>query len=281
MKRKYVALMLGLTLAFSSIAYAEENTQAAAKEAAGEMELSEEEDALYGEITEIGEDSITVALGTMGVDEEMNAQETEGADTEEDTAKAEDANTETDAGAIDTGTSASEENADAVEEVPEMEENGAPEGQPMNGGRGMKLELTGEEQTITITEDTLFYQEFPMQDSEDEMSEELAEEGAEGTNSEISSQEDATVNEEADSVEATAEEADEVTVELEEISFEDLAEGDVLKITLDEAGNAETVTVVMQEPEENGDEVTLEEVPAEEAEVMTLEEVDTEAAITE
>lgn len=352
MKRKYVALMLGLTLAFSSIAYAEEATEAVAVEAAGEM--SEEEDALYGEITEIGEDSITVALGTMSVDEmqpapgeggaaedtnaEADVSEETGAEVAEGDAEATDADTgaaeeadaeatdadastaeEADAEVADAVTSAAEENADWAE-APEMDENDAPEGQH-KGGRGMELELTGEEQTITITEDTLFYREAAMQTPEGELPETPAEEGAEMTDADTVSEEDSTVSdaaavedvageeaevtadaeegtnvevtadaEEGSNVEVTAEEAGgELLVEisekpeqqLEEISFEDLAEGDVLKITLDEDGNAETVTIVMTEPAEFGDAEMMAEMPEEEAgeaEIMTLEEVDTEEA---
>lgn len=350
MKRKYVALMLGLTLAFSSIAYAEEATEAVAVEAAGEM--SEEEDALYGEITEIGEDSITVALGTMSVDEmqpapgeggaaedtnaEADASEETGAEVAEGDAEATDADTsaaeEADAEAADADTSAAEEaNAEATDAdtsaaeenadwAPEMDENGAPEGQH-KGGRGMELELTGEEQTITITEDTLFYREAAMQTPEGELPEAPAEEGAEMTDADTVSEEDGTVSEvavvedvageeaevnadaeEGTNVEVTADAEEgtnaEVTAEdaggellveisekpeqqLEEISFEDLAEGDVLKITLDEDGNAETVTIVMTEPTGLGNAEMMAEMPEEvvdEAEIMTLEEVDTEEA---
>ena len=52
--------------------------------------------------------------------------------------------------------------------------------------------------------------------------------------------------------------------ELEEISFEDLTEGDVLRITFDEEGNAETVTVILTELEENAEDIVLEGVDAEE-----------------
>ncbi len=43
-----------------------------------------------------------------------------------------------------------------------------------------------------------------------------------------------------------------------EIGVEDLVEGDVLRITLDEDGNAETVTVLMSDPEgEEREEILL------------------------
>lgn len=266
MKRKYVALMLGLTLAFSSVAYAEEATEAVSMEVAGEMELSEEEDALYGEITAIGEDSITVALGTMSVDE-MQPAPGEGGAAEDTNAEA-DTSEEADAEATDADTSAAVENADLAE-APEMDANNAPEGQ-RKGGRGMELELTGEEQTITITEDTLFYREAAMQVPEGELPEAPAEEG---TNMEVTA-------EDADG-ELLVELSEKPEQQLEEIAFEDLAEGDVLKVVLDEDGNAETVTIVMTEPEGLGDAEMMAELPeevADEAEIMTLEEVDTEEA---
>lgn len=302
MKRKYVALMLGLTLALSSMAYAEETTEAVATEAAGEMELSEEEEALYGEITEIGEDSITIALGTLIVDEMQPAPDEEGVEAAEDT-NAEVAEEAVDAEEVtDAAVDADVEATDAeVAEEGVADENGVPADQSMNAvPGGITFELTGEEETIQITEDTLFYREAAKQNPA-EGPEEFAEGTAEEAEADAVAEEsaaaegdeevtDAEVTPEDASVEGTdmevnaEENGDELPVEifekpeqqLEEITFEDLLEGDVLKITLDEEGNAETVTVIMTEPDEmSGEEVLAEEMASEE-DIMTLEEADTE-----
>lgn len=231
MKRKYVALMLGVTLAFSSMTvYAEDNIDKAVATATEEMELSEEEEALYGEITELEEDSITIALGMISVEEQ--AEQTE--------------------------------QAEQNEEVTSDQE------------------VT--EEIVSVTEETLFYREvtLPMPEELPEIVEETdAEENeakeidvAETDAEENVSEEDvAKDNSEMSSKEFLVEITE---IELEEIVFEDLAEGDIVKIVLDEEGNAETVTVISLD-----EEMLQEEVPEENELIMTLEEVETDLAITE
>lgn len=75
MKRKYAAMVLGLTLALTSmnVAYAAEKDTTTATEAADTedtetADTSTDEtasDEVYGEVTEVGEDSITIDVGTL------------------------------------------------------------------------------------------------------------------------------------------------------------------------------------------------------------------------
>ena len=74
MKRKYAAMVLGLTLALTSMnmAYAadKDTDTAQTTEAAAEDESADAADEtasqeVYGEVTEVGEDSITINVGTM------------------------------------------------------------------------------------------------------------------------------------------------------------------------------------------------------------------------
>ena len=75
MKRKYAAMVLGLTLALTSmnVAYAAEKDTTTVAEAAADTEAAETADTstdetvsdeVYGEVTEVGEDSITIDVGT-------------------------------------------------------------------------------------------------------------------------------------------------------------------------------------------------------------------------
>ena len=74
MKRKYAAMVLGLTLALTSMnmAYAadKDTDTAQTTEAAAEDESADAADEtasqeVYGEVTEVGEDSITINVGTL------------------------------------------------------------------------------------------------------------------------------------------------------------------------------------------------------------------------
>lgn len=253
MKQKYVALILGLTLAVSSMGvYAEEAGDAAVTEAAREMELSEE-NTLYGEVKEIGDDSITIAVGTVKVDEEQPVKEQEDAgDAADDTAKADMTEDEFQNAAAETDTLA--------------ETDGAADS-------GRVFVPTGEEETISFTENTLFYKEtdvllFQEEEPEDagaeEANEAFTEEEATEENSVVLKQdaESPEVSDEnvekPEAAEKNTEEASIQKVPTVEISAEDLAEGDVLRITLDEDGNAETVMVLMSDPEgENEEEIQL------------------------
>lgn len=73
MKRKYAAMILGLTMALTSVnmAYAasDTTTEAAADTATDTEDTTTSDSAetteVYGEVTEVGEDSITINVGTM------------------------------------------------------------------------------------------------------------------------------------------------------------------------------------------------------------------------
>ena len=222
MKKKYLALMLGIALTFSSVsAIAAESADAAAAETGEMMELiEEEEDALYGEITELGTDSITIAVGTLSVGEML--QEPDGQQAEDDP------------GAV-------------------------------------FLEITGEEETFSVTEDTLFFREVLNQAFAEKPSGEFDGEAADAEAMDAAAADAADTETEDEAAENENSESELLTditemqePELEEIRFEDLMEGDVIRITFDEDGNAETVTVILTELEENAEDIVLEGVDAEE-----------------
>lgn len=247
MKRKYAALMLGVTMVFSSMTvYAEETTEAAVMDAVGEMEVTEEENTLYGEITEIGEDSITIALGMMRVEEIAEAEL--------------DADDTTEVEIVEPEKMSEEAVLAEQAEERELEESA--------------FEFAGEEKTVSITEETAFFREILSEISEtpEELDGEVLNEDVEMPKEDTKNKEN---TEEVFKESLAAEEQN-----LEAITLEELQEGDVLKITLDEEGNAETVTVLWMESEELQEDSLLEEISEEEM-VMTLEEVETDIAIAE
>ena len=85
MKRRYAAIVLGLTLTFTSASFA----YAAAETADSTAEKAEEaaQEEVYGEVTETGDDSITVNTGTLK--EEAKPAEGEKAASETENAEAE------------------------------------------------------------------------------------------------------------------------------------------------------------------------------------------------
>lgn len=110
MRRNYVAVMLGLALTVSSIsAFASEGTTEAgtevtteaATEAASEASEKEATTTVYGQVTEVTSDSITITKGDLvgGAADTENTEDTTeaAADSEETTEAATEASTETDA----------------------------------------------------------------------------------------------------------------------------------------------------------------------------------------
>lgn len=120
MKRRYAAIVLGLTLTFTSASFAYAAADTAAETADSTAEKAEEaaQEEVYGEVTETGDDSITVNTGTLK--EEAKPAEGEKAASETETADTDTADTE------------------KPEEIPSM------------------LDLTGESQTIKVKEETTY-----------------------------------------------------------------------------------------------------------------------------
>lgn len=217
MKRNYAALLLGVTLAFSSVVYAAENTETAA---AAAEDLNAEETVVYGEVTKIEENSFTVNVGVLSMEEEP----------QENTSEEEEVKQEGAANADDAQQESTEVSDAAAEENAELESDSQQEAEMM------LLELTEKEQTISVTEDTQFYAET---------AEDISEQPAEGESVEILYAE--TEDETKEAAEANVPEENDIVLEetlTEEIAFSDLSEGDMVKITFDEDGNAEEVIVL-------------------------------------
>ena len=263
MKRRYLAVLMGIMVATTSVpamVYAEDSKTEAAADAAdesGEADASGEkgdesqENAVLGEVKSVSDSEITIAVGTM---KEMGQPGGDGQD------------------------------------------GGAPDGNGQGGEAPSMLNLTGEEQTITITADTVLTKqaggmqpggdgqnggapdgqpggngqdgEAPEKPEGDDQSADPSD-GADDSRSEDNGDAaDATGDNqngeapeepdgEAQDGEASekpdwdqnggAPDGDGQSAEAEEISLFDIQEGDIVSITLDEDGNAASITVMSME----------------------------------
>ena len=240
LKRKQIAVILGLALAVSGVsAFAEEDTEAVTDAVIMLEEDQEQEksDIIIGEVKEVGDDSITLAVGALPEDgEENGASEEAGSEALEDAAEEV---TDADTAGEDADTATDGESASA--EKPE-------------------LMLTGEEKNVTVAEDaTILLVDWEtakeslkaLEDSQEGQTEDGTEAAADGEaaeETESAAAEDGTEAETAENAEA-ADEADagtEALTDAEELALTDITEGDILAIQLDEDGNAVQIMVVQQ-----------------------------------
>lgn len=228
MKRRYLAVLMGIMVATTSVpamVYAEDSKTETAADAAndesGEADASDEngdesqENVVLGEVKSVSDSEITIAVGTM---KEMGQPGGDG------------------------------------------QNGGVPDGNGQGGEAPSMLDLTGEEQTITITADTVITKQAggmqPGGDGQNGGAPEKPE--GDGQNSDSSdgasdSQDAADDNQESENTDSQDGEEPEKpdgngqSAEAEEISLSDIQEGDIVSITLDEDGNAASITVMSME----------------------------------
>ena len=233
MKRRYLAVLMGIMVATTSVpamVYAEDSKTETAADAAndesGEADASDEngdesqENVVLGEVKSVSDSEITIAVGTM---KEMGQPGGDG------------------------------------------QNGGAPDGNGQGGEAPSMLDLTGEEQTITITADTVITKQAsgmqPGGDGQNGGASEKPE--GDGQNSDSSdgasdSQDAADDNQESENTDSQDGEEPEKpdgngqSAEAEEISLSDIQEGDIVSITLDEDGNAASITVMSMEMDGQG-----------------------------
>ena len=233
MKRRYLAVLMGIMVATTSVpamVYAKDSKTETAADAAndesGEAAASDEngdesqENVVLGEVKSVSDSEITIAVGTM---KEMGQPGGDG------------------------------------------QNGGAPDGNGQGGEAPSMLDLTGEEQTITITADTVITKQAsgmqPGGDGQNGGASEKPE--GDGQNSDSSdgasdSQDAADDNQESENTDSQDGEEPEKpdgngqSAEAEEISLSDIQEGDIVSITLDEDGNAASITVMSMEMDGQG-----------------------------
>ncbi|MDO4276450.1 MAG: hypothetical protein Q4D16_22530 [Eubacteriales bacterium] len=302
MKRKYAAVMLGLALTISSLnVYAAGTTSAdTSKESTESKEDTTTDETpssdtsadtsadilaetVSGEVKTVEEDSITISVGTLkdrgpGMDENREKPEGETPDGEEPDETAADDTAADEMNAADSASDTPEEE-DTEETTEEEETQGSEdtakdEKMPEEGLQPLTLELTGEEQTITITDETIVQREVKPELPEGESPDEAAvpdtaadsETEADDTDSadiSTAAADEDTTDETADDKDLSESTADDTVnaddgqvmidasagyemMGAEPIELSDIMEGDIVTITLDEDGNAAMITVLSQ-----------------------------------
>lgn len=137
---------------------------------------------------------------------------------------------------------------------------GAPDGNGQGGEAPSMLDLTGEEQTITITADTVITKQAggmqPGGDGQNGGAPEKPEgdgQSSDSSDGASDSQDAADDNQESENTDSQDGEEPEKpdgngqSAEAEEISLSDIQEGDIVSITLDEDGNAASIIVMSME----------------------------------
>ena len=159
MKNKYAAIAFGLVLTISSCpVYAAENTTettASAEENGSAAET--EENTLLGQVTAVNEDSFTIALGTR---KEMQAPGGEDGE-QQAPPDGEGGGQQTPPEKPDSDKEQASDGEGAEQQTPPDGENGGQQTPPdgEGGGQPSLLDLTGEEQTISVTSDTVITRE--------------------------------------------------------------------------------------------------------------------------
>ena len=228
MKRRYLAVLMGIMVSTTSVpamVYAEDSKTETAADAAndesGEADASDEngdesqENVVLGEVKSVSDSEITIAVGTM---KEMGQPGGDG------------------------------------------QNGGAPDGNGQGGEAPSMLDLTGEEQTITITADTVITKQAggmqPGGDGQNGGAPEKPEgdgQSSDSSDGASDSQDAADDNQESENTDSQDGEEPEKpdgngqSAEAEEISLSDIQEGDIVSITLDEDGNAASITVMSME----------------------------------
>ena len=228
MKRRYLAVLMGIMVATTSVpamVYAEDsktetaadaaNDESGEADASGESSDESQENMVLGEVKSVSDSEITIAVGTM---KEMGQPGGDG------------------------------------------QNGGALDGNGQGGDAPSMLDLTGEEQTITITADTVITKQAggmqPGGDGQNGGAPEKPEgdgQSSDSSDGASDSQDAADDNQESENTDSQDGEEPEKpdgngqSAEAEDISLSDIQEGDIVSITLDEDGNAASITVMSME----------------------------------
>ena len=228
MKRRYLAVLMGIMVATTSVpamVYAEDSKTETAADAANDE--SGEADA-SGESSDESQENMVLGEVKSVFDSEITI-------------------------AVGTMKEMGQPGGDG-------QNGGAPDGNGQGGDAPSMLDLTGEEQTITITADTVITKQAggmqPGGDGQNGGAPEKPEgdgQSSDSSDGASDSQDAADDNQESENTDSQDGEEPEKpdgngqSAEAEEISLSDIQEGDIVSITLDEDGNAAFITVMSME----------------------------------
>ena len=299
MKYKHLAMIMGVMITATSVGSAAtafaadsktESTQDAGDTTEDTAEASDKEESneILGEVKSVEDGKITIAVGTrkeMGQPGEQlqggengeapekpdgddakadgDAKDSEDADGKKTDDASTDESADTDEGTEDTE-STDEASDDKTDKSEASDSNGDGQGAP-DGEKPSMLDLTGEEQEITVTDSTVITKQTmgggqgaPGGEASEKPDGDNGEapEKPDGDNaSDSENTEEQSEDSDADNAEKTDSEAPEKpdgqapddAGQAQEITLDDIKEGDVVAITLDDDGNAATITVQSME----------------------------------
>lgn len=225
MKKKYIAILLGITLGMTTLVgcsgtnTSESSTIQESQSVTGATENSDktvgeaETADVYGEVTAVSEDSITIKVGTM-----KQMEKTDDAGVPGDSSNAQSSDDKTDSDSTEKGSENTDRSENKSDNSSDSRNAQPPENieKPDGDGQGAPsmLDLTDEEKEIKITDDTVI-----VRSSRGSMAG-----GPQGNGGTPDMQQ-----------------------KTEESSLSDISEGDTVAITYDEDGNAAKITVISME----------------------------------
>ena len=282
MKYKHLAMIMGVMITATSvgstaIAFAADSKTESTKEAGDTAEdttdssdentdkdskKETDENEILGEVKSVADGKITIAVGTRKEmeqpgeapekPEDGDAKPENGKESDDGTDESADVDETANEAAKDTETKdktsdTKEDTAENLDKDSVKDNQGAPDGEAPS-----MLDLTGEEQEITVTDSTIITKQTMDggQGAPDGNAPEKPDEDSADDSTSAKSEDTSTDN--SDNKEAPekpdGEAPDESGAGLsEEITLDDIKEGDIVSITLDDDGNAATITVQSME----------------------------------
>ena len=272
MKHKHLAMIMGVMITATSVGSAvtafaadskTESTQDAGDttEDTAEASDTEESNEILGEVKSVEDGKITIAVGTRK-EMDQHGEQPQGGENGEAPEKPDEDDAKVGGDAKDT------------ESTGETPDDKTDKGEAPDGEAPSMLDLTGEEQEVTVTDNTVITkqsmgggQETPggevpeksdgdnadakSDDTKETDDSEKTDEASDDTES--SDSEDKSETSDSEKTEEKSEapdgngQAPDSTGQTEEITLDDIKEGDVVAITLDDDGNAATITVQSME----------------------------------
>ncbi len=266
MKKKYIAILLGVTLGMTALTgcsgtnTSESSTTQESQSVTGATETSEkmtgetEEADVYGEVTAVSDEGITIKVGSM---KQMEKPDDAGALGDSSNAQSSDDKTDSDSTEKESENTDSSKNKSDNSSDSQNAQAPANMEQPVGDGQGTPsmLDLTDEEKEIKITDDTVIVRGGmgggpqgnggtppAMPDNSSDSSDNS--ESSDNNNR----QPPAKPEDGSDSSDNGGNGgASDMQQETEEISLSDISEGDTVAITYDADGNAARITVISME----------------------------------
>ena len=233
MKRNYAAITLGIVLGASLLGGCGQKTT-----------TSEDTGTIYGEVTEVSEDSLTIDVGTMK-EQDQKSDDNNSSDSKDNS----DSKDSTD----------STDSTDSKDSTDSTDSNGgpggeAPSGEAPSGEAPSMIDLTGEEKEITISDDTTITKEnmgggpggAPGGEAPSGEAPSGEAPSGEAPSGEAPSGDDnggTPPEKPADNNGGSVPGGDQQSEE-EDIELSDISEGDIVSVTFDDNGKVESIKVI-------------------------------------